>query len=92
MKKLIIILNLFFITSVFAQDDCYMLKDVMKDNKESKSKICRYGEFNVCFFTEDRGRHTYTFQVSCDQFTALERYLEQHPEIHARAVDLKETP
>ena len=91
MKKLIVVL-LVLTTSAFASDRCYMLKEVMQDEKMGVAKICYYEELNICFFTTDHDWYTHSFQEDCKKFYSIERYVKNHPEINVKAKNPKDTP
>ena len=89
-KNLFLILMVISATS-FAKDltqECYLLKDVMKDTKMGKSRICKFLDINnLCFFTSDQGWYTHSYQVQCGQFRSIRNYVGDHPELSVVAFD-----
>lgn len=82
MKGYALLLLVIFSGTLLADNKCYKLKDVMKDESIGNSHICFHGNLKKCFFTSDEIDYTHTFEVPCVQFFAVEKHLKNNPELN----------
>ncbi|MDB4330463.1 hypothetical protein N9948_01945 [bacterium] len=85
MKKSLFLILLLCSTHTIAMGKCYKLKEVMQDEAIGRSTICYMQDVNQCFFTDDKEWYTHTFQIPCEQFDTIERYVKNNSDLKIKS-------